>query len=77
MDFDGTNWSEFNFTDIQAQGITALNATTIAGKFANNSLVIYNYNAGAGEWELELTSPNGEIYRALSGTVTPIEEVVQ
>lgn len=31
----------------------------------------------AGQWELELTAPNGDIYRALSGTVTPIMEITQ
>ena len=30
-----------------------------------------------GNWELELTAPNGDVYRALSGTVTPIEEIAQ
>ncbi len=29
-----------------------------------------------GKWELELTAPNGDIYRALSGVITPIEEIV-
>ncbi len=29
-----------------------------------------------GKWELELTAPNGDVYRALSGIVTPVEEIV-
>ena len=29
-----------------------------------------------GHWELELTTPAGEVYRALSGPVTPVEEIV-
>lgn len=32
--------------------------------------------ATAGTWELELTAQNGDVYRALSGQVTPIEEIV-
>ncbi len=28
-----------------------------------------------GKWELELTAPNGDIYRVLSGIVTPVEEI--
>ena len=31
----------------------------------------------AGVWELELTTPAGQVYRALSGTVAPVEEIVQ
>ncbi len=30
-----------------------------------------------GKWELELTAPGGDVYRALSGTLTPIEEIVK
>lgn len=29
-----------------------------------------------GKWELELTAPNGDVYRALSGVATPVEEIV-
>ena len=29
-----------------------------------------------GRWELELIAPNGDVYRALSGVVTPVEEIV-
>lgn len=29
-----------------------------------------------GNWELTLTAPGGDVYRALSGTVTPVEEIV-
>lgn len=28
------------------------------------------------EWELELTTSAGDVYRALSGTVTPVKEIV-
>ena len=30
----------------------------------------------AGVWELELITQTGQIYRALSGTVAPVEEIV-
>lgn len=30
--------------------------------------------ASVSRWELELTTPDGEIHRALSGIVTPVEE---
>ena len=30
-----------------------------------------------GTWELELTAPNGDVYRALSGIVTPVGEITQ
>ena len=29
-----------------------------------------------GVWELELTTPGGDVYRALSGAFTPVSEVV-
>jgi len=32
--------------------------------------------AEVGKWELELTAPGGDVYRALSGTITPVEEIV-
>lgn len=31
----------------------------------------------SGEWELELKTPDGDVYRALSGTVTPVKEISQ
>ena len=32
--------------------------------------------AKVGKWELELVTPSGSVYRAVSGYVTPIEEIV-
>lgn len=31
----------------------------------------------AGVWELELTTPAGDVYRAVSGTVSPVKEIVR
>ena len=32
--------------------------------------------ASVGVWELELTTPGGDVYRAMSGSVSPVEEIV-
>ena len=44
---------------------------TFAGDEADTRAV-----ASVGVWELELTAPSGDVYRAMSGSVSPVEEIV-
>ena len=69
------------------KGVLMLEMSSINGKIsvggADGKFIITGSDVDSrairsvGHWELELTSPGGEVFRAMSGSVTPIMEVSQ